>query len=206
MAELLALFVLAPTSLWVARQHGWTVPVLPLLALLGALALLYLRRVAPERLRHAWRLPRGRGELARIALQTVLVGVAIVVCVLWVAPQWLLDLPTRQPARWVWLLALYPALSVVPQELVFRAFFFHRYEALLRRPAGQIVVSALVFGLAHLFYGHWLTVAFACAGGACFAWTFVRTGSLALVVLEHSGYGLLLFTLGLGRLFHTGAP
>jgi len=203
--ELVAFFVLFPASLWAARAGGWRVPVLPLLAATGLLAVLYLCLRAPGELRRAWRVQAGP-ELGRVALQTAAFGLALAAGVLLFAPERWLELPTRHPGRWAVLLALYPALSVVPQELVFRAYFFHRYGALLGNPARQALVSALVFGLAHAFYGHWLTVALSGLGGLCFAWTFLRTGSLALVVLEHSGYGLLLFTLGLGRLFLAEGP
>ena len=40
--------------------------------------------------------------------------------------------------------------------------------------------------------------------GALLALTYRRTGSLAASTLEHAAYGILAFTLGLGRFFFAG--
>ena len=41
-----------------------------------------------------------------------------------------LALPRRAPGLWVAILALYPFLSALPQELIFRVLFFRRYGGL----------------------------------------------------------------------------
>jgi membrane protease YdiL (CAAX protease family) len=71
----------------------------------------------------------------------------------------------------------------------------------LTDPLARILVSAAVFGLAHLVYWNGTVIALSTVGGVIFSWTFVRTGSLWLVVAEHSLYGVLLVALGLGGLF-----
>jgi hypothetical protein len=43
------------------------------------------------------------------------------------------------------------------------------------------------------------------AGGLLFARDYARHRSLSLTCLEHSLYGCLIFTIGLGRFFYTGA-
>jgi len=175
--------------------------VLPLLAVLGLGLTVYLVRRAPRELRTAVLAGWNRRELARIALQALLVGAVLGAGVAWIEPERLFDLPRRHPRAWLALLVAYPLLSVIPQEILFRVFFFHRYGPLWSRASTRILVSAVAFGLAHLLYGSWLTVLLAALGGLFFSWTFVRTRSLPLVVLEHSLYGVLLFTIGLGRHF-----
>jgi membrane protease YdiL (CAAX protease family) len=203
LAEFIALFLVAPAALaWLAA--GTELPVVPILVVIGALAALYLVRVAPDQLHAAVVRPWHPPELRRIGLQLLVGSVALAASAACVHPDRLLDLPRREPGTWVLILVLYPLLSVVPQELLFRAVFFQRYASLWSGSTAPILVSAAVFGLAHVIYGHWLSVGLATLGGLLFAWTFARTGSLFLVVVEHSAYGILLFTLGFGRYFQAG--
>lgn len=201
----MGLFVLAPAVLWARVAAGHSIPVVPLLVALGSLASLYLIWRAPSQLRQALTAPWRRGELARVAMQVLAGGALLTAYVLLAHPERFLAFPIERTWTWLVFLGAYPLLSVLPQELLFRAFFFHRYSALLPGTTATILASAVAFGLAHLFYGNWLSVGLATLGGLCCAWTFARTGSLALVVLEHSLYGVLLFTLGLGRLFYLGS-
>ena len=50
----------------------------------------------------------------------------------------------------------YPLLSVYPQEVLFRTFFFQRYEKVLGSEQATVLWSAFVFGLAHLFFANWI--------------------------------------------------
>ena len=57
----------------------------------------------------------------------------------WVAqhhPDWFLEFPRNRPDTYWTIMLLYPLMSVPPQELVYRTFFFHRYGALLRALGG----------------------------------------------------------------------
>ena len=73
---------------------------------------------------------------------------------------------------------LYPALSVVPQELVFRTFFFHRYGRLFGGPWVATAASALAFSWAHVVLLNGLAVVLTLLGGWLFARTYLRTRSL----------------------------
>jgi membrane protease YdiL (CAAX protease family) len=142
-----------------------------------------------------------RGPLA-LALLT---GTALAVALWLLAPAHLFDLPRDAPLRWVLVLVLYPTLSVVPQELVFRTFFFHRYGRLLGGPWAATAASAVAFSWAHVVLLNGLAVALTLLGGWLFARTYLRTRSLPATALEHAAYGCVLFTVGLGRWFVTGA-
>ena len=203
-AEFALLFLIAPIALWWVGWAGGEVPVVPILVLLGTGVGAYLVWSAPAELRASLSAPWSRRELLRIGLQLCVGAALLLGYVLWASPERLFDLPRERPATWMSLLALYPLASVLPQEVLFRAFFFQRYGPLWSGVVPRILVSGLIFGLAHLLYGSWLTVGLSVVGGTLFSWTFVRTGSLLLVILEHSAYGALLFTIGLGRLFYVG--
>jgi membrane protease YdiL (CAAX protease family) len=100
-------------------------------------------------------------------------------------------------------MCLYPLLSVWPQEIIFRRFLFHRYERLF---GNQITsASAIMFSYAHIIFLTSLAVLLTLAGGLLFARSYAKTRSLKLTGLEHAIYGCLVFTIGLGQYFYTGA-
>ena len=141
-----------------------------------------------------------RGPLA-LALG---VGTLLAVGVYLVEPRHLFDLPRNSPWRWALVMLLYPTLSVVPQELVFRTFFFHRYGRLFGSPWVTTVASAVAFSWAHIVLANGLAIALTLLGGWLFARTYLRTRSLVATAVEHAAYGCFLFTVGLGRWFVTG--
>ena len=110
----------------------------------------------------------------------------------------------RQPAFWALVMAAYPVLSVYPQGVLYRAFFFERYAPLFPGRWAMIVASAAAFGFLHIIFRNPLAPALTLAGGLLFAWRYAETGSLATSSLEHALYGCWLFTVGLGRYFYHG--
>lgn len=114
-------------------------------------------------------------------------------------------LPRESLQAWLLLLVLYPLLSVWPQELIFRTFFFHRYKKLIPRKKHRLVLSALLFGFAHIIYANAMAIGLALIGGFLFAYTYAKTRSTLACVAEHSLWGLWLFTLGLGHYIDGGA-
>lgn len=115
-----------------------------------------------------------------------------------------LSLVRNHPVFWVILMALYPLLSVYPQELIYRAFLFHRYRAIFPTPWVVIFASAAAFGFMHVVFWNVPAVVLSFFGGLLFAWTYQRTQSLLVAFIEHSLYGCLIFTIGLGSYFFPG--
>ena len=113
-------------------------------------------------------------------------------------------LPLHSPLDWLMLLLAYPILSVLPQELIFRSYFFHRYKRILPSKNKRIILSAVVFALAHCVYDNWVAVALSFVGGLLFAYTYAHSRSLAVCVLEHSLWGLWMFTIGVGSYLDSG--
>ena len=145
-----------------------------------------------------WTWLRGPLALALAACSLLAVGLYLL------EPAHLFDLPRGTPWRWLLVMVLYPVLSVVPQELVFRTFFFHRYGRLLGGPWIATAASALAFSWAHVVLLNGLAVVLTLLGGWLFARTYLRTHSLVATAVEHAVYGCLLFTVGLGHWFVTG--
>lgn len=199
--ELVALFAVAPAGLALLPAR------LVLPAILGGAALCLVLLLRDPTF-HRGRLWRGwperallPGILLRVAAAAVL-GTAS----LWAfAPERLLSLPRQNPGLWAFVMIAYPVFSVFPQELVFRVFFHHRYQGLFPRARARVLASALAFGWAHVVLHNGLAVALTVLGGALFARTYERSGSLRLTALEHALHGCLMFTLGLGSFFYAGA-
>lgn len=202
-AEFGALFVAVPAALaWMKVHGGFRVPVIPTLIGMALFMGTALWRDPEFRARD---LRPGLGQPAdrrRIALRFLAGGVALTALVAATLPERFLDLPRERPELWLVVMIAYPIFSVVPQELLYRTFFFHRYKRLLG--ASTWLVSAAVFGWAHLIFGNWIAVVLTIIGGGLFADTFRRTRSLGLASLEHALYGQLIFTIGLGRYFYGG--
>lgn len=106
----------------------------------------------------------------------------------------------HKPKLWVLILLFYSLFSVYPQELLYRTFFFQRYENLFKNEKLFIFINALLFSLAHLFFKNTLVLLLTFIGGILFAITFKKSKSTVLVSIEHSIYGCWLFTVGMGNM------
>ena len=106
----------------------------------------------------------------------------------------------NKPLLWLIVLFVYSAFSVYPQELIYRTFFFQRYQSLFKIDKLFILLNASLFSLAHLFFRNGLVMIVTFVGGIIFALTFKRTRSTLLVSIEHAIYGSWLFTVGMGSM------
>ncbi len=106
----------------------------------------------------------------------------------------------NKPFLWITILFMYSFLSVYPQELIYRTFYFQRYKALFTNEKLFIFVNAVVFSLAHLFFRKTLVIILTFVGGILFAFTYNKTKSTLLVSIEHAIYGSWLFTVGMGSM------
>ena len=104
----------------------------------------------------------------------------------------------NKPKLWLFILFIYSFFSVYPQELLFRTFFFKRYEMLFKNSTALILVNAILFTVAHLFFKNTLVLVLTFLGGLIFAYSFNKNKSTLLVSIEHAVYGSWLFTVGMG--------
>lgn len=121
------------------------------------------------------------------------------------APELLFSFIKRSPGLWALVMFLYPLISVFSQEMLYRAFFFHRYQSLFGDGWTMIFASALAFGFVHIIFGNWLSVLLCVFGGLLFAFTYHSSGSLLLACMEHAIFGNFIFTIGLGKFFYHGS-
>jgi uncharacterized protein len=205
-AELILLFAGAPLAMSYAVNAAH-VPLLLLLlpVLIGFAA--YLRADCSFALARELSGSAGARDLMQIVALFFFAG-GVLTLWMWLArPAQFLSIPLDQVEIWVALMLLYPLISVLPQELIFRSFFFHRYGPLFRgQPWLAIGVNGALFGFAHLIYGNYEAVVLSAALGLLLAYRYARTRSLWAVCVEHTLYGELAFAIGLGHYFFIGLP
>ncbi len=144
-------------------------------------------------------------HLIWIGLLFAMVGGSITLATWLVFPNRFLAFPLHRPEIWMVVLLLYPLLSVIPQELVYRTFFFHRYGPVFGGARwAMVLTNGTLFGFAHIIFDNWIAVAGSAAVGVIIAYRYWMTRSFWAAWLEHTLYGCLIFTVGLGMFFFTG--
>lgn len=202
--EMLALFLAAPIAMRYA-VHGQHIPLF--LALLPILAIALLLLAADPTFRLRGELSRGvpASTLVSIASLAVIGGACVALWVREMHPDWFLEFPRNRPELYARIMLLYPLASVAAQELVYRTFYFHRYGPLFGSQRWlAILFNALLFGFAHIVIGNPFAILATTATGLLFALRYAATRSYWAVFLEHTLWGWLAFTVGLGRYFFTG--
>lgn len=200
--EFAAVFVIVPLLIYWRRIPNLPIPYLLITATLAFLALwrdpgFNLSRIAD------W--GNFRPFLSSILIRDAVCLVGLGIAVWFLAPQLLFSLIRRSPGLWAVIFLLYPLFSVYPQELLYRAFFFHRYQPLFGDGWGMVIASAMAFGFVHIIFRNWLAVGLCVIGGFLFSLTYQASGSLLLTCVDHAIFGNFLFTIGLGEFFYHGA-
>ncbi|HKQ32886.1 MAG TPA: CPBP family intramembrane glutamic endopeptidase [Thermodesulfobacteriota bacterium] len=145
-----------------------------------------------------------RDNIKHVLLRFALIAPIMTAVTLITIPGSFFSFPRERPGLWVLVLVLYPLLSVWPQEMIYRAFVYRRYEPLFGLRAGYVLASALAFGFMHIIFVNTVAIVLSVLGGLLFAGNYARHRSLALVSIEHALYGCLIFTIGLGKFFFAG--
>jgi len=197
--ELLGIFVAAPILMYERVLPNWPMPFL-LLTMIWALLVLrndgsFDQKLLVQR--------EGIGAGFRRLLMRDVPLLALLGLAVWLAaPKLLFSLVKAAPALWLLVMVLYPIVSVYPQELLYRAYFFHRFKPLFGSEAGMIAASAVLFGFVHIIFGNWISIVLTAVGGALFGLTYRSSRSLPLACLEHALFGDFIFTIGIGRYFY----
>lgn len=199
-AEFSGLFLAAPILLALILPPSAMLPMLLVVTLIG---IILLHRTPGF---HWGELTQGRDQIGwRVLTAFSAITGAVSLLLVWlVIPEAFLILYRTSPPAWVVVMLLYPVLSALPQELLFRPLFFRRYAPILPRGHAAILLNAAVFSLAHLLYWNWIVAVMTFVGGLVFAWAYQTRRSFTLAVVLHAIAGNILFTIGAGMLFYTG--
>ncbi len=96
----------------------------------------------------------------------------------------------------------YPVFSSLPQEIIYRKFFYFRYSDLIGNRYLLIVLNALLFSFAHIYFLNYVALVLTLLGGIVFSLTYFKSKSLLFVSIEHSIYGLALLCSSMNQFFY----
>ena len=199
--ELISVFIGLPLWVW----SGWFTIDFVLIPVVVVLipAIVWLIKAGGWNQRNFWSgdLTREKYFLRIILVRFVMTASMIIAFALMYRPEKIFDLPASNVTVWMVLAVFYPLLSVYPQELLYRGFFFQRYQRLFTSAWLMIIVSSLCFAWMHIVFESTVSLMFTLCGGLYFSHTYARTRSLRLVCLEHSLYGELIFISGFAEDF-----
>lgn len=202
--EMVALDVGTPLAMaWAVHDHRLPV----FIALLPVLGVVLVILLIDPTFSVKRELARGFSWRTLISILGVFVvaGGAVTLYVAHYHPGWFLEFPRNRPETYTLIMLLYPLMSVVPQELVYRTFYFHRYGRLFGKAWWLAIgLNGALFGFGHIVIGTQLAMLGTMATGTLFAVRYAISRSFWAVFIEHTLWGVLVFTVGLGRFFFTG--
>ncbi|MDR3425415.1 MAG: CPBP family glutamic-type intramembrane protease [Alphaproteobacteria bacterium] len=200
--ECAVLFVLMPMLVY---RHPTRLDVHLGLLLVAVYAAVILNKTPGFSWREAW---RGRRLTARevklIAARFIVSTFGIFLLTRLIEPRGVFSFPTQRPVFWLIVMILYPFLSALPQEMVFRCFFFRRYAALFPHKGAMLFASAFVFGFTHIVFHNPISPILSFICGFFLAASYLAHDSLKKAAIEHALYGDMVFTVGLGYYFLVG--
>lgn len=200
-AELLAFTLALPVLLWLFLPARWILPVLWVIALVCHVG---ARRIDPSHRTGGWNWAAvTRANMVPILWRFALCAGLIFAATVIFKPEMLFGFIHEKPQLWAIVMVVYPLVSVITQEIVYRRYMFARFGGLLS-PRWLIIMSGIAFGTAHVVFDNWVAPALCVIGGVIFSHTYHKTRSLWLVSIEHALYGNFLFTVGLGKYFYHG--
>ena len=117
-------------------------------------------------------------------------------------PQALFLFPKENFKLWIIVMALYPVLSVIPQEFVYRVFFFQRYKTIFDNNFSVLFIANIfIFSYAHIVFQNIHAVIITAVVSPIFSYAYLKKSFLTCVII-HSFGGQIIFTLGLGKYFY----
>jgi membrane protease YdiL (CAAX protease family) len=197
-SEFVIIYLILPLLIML---HLLPVPLLLILLVLGVAVHLFLYHDPTFNRNYFINWKSGRGEIWKIILLFIPLGAIMVVLIWQIDKTKLFYLPSSNPWFLLLISIFYPVFSVVPQGLAYRALFFHRYGSFFPGNTLKIIASAAAFSFGHILYKNILVLILAFIAGLIFAYRYWKTDSLLISILEHSLYGVWLFTCGLGYFF-----
>jgi membrane protease YdiL (CAAX protease family) len=196
LTEFFIIFIVLPISF--ALQYPWQIKLI-----IGFLGFLYIIFILLKIEKNTFKIaPNLNWKLFWKETIVKLVLIALITSLfVWITDREnLFEVLHNKPKLWIFILFIYSIFSVYPQELIYRTFFFQRYQALFSNEKLFLFLNAIVFSLGHIFFKNALVMVLTFLGGILFALTFNKTKSTLLVSIEHAIYGSWLFTVGMGSM------
>lgn len=193
--EILLLFVVTPIVLTLPILIGFKITYL----LLGVLYIVWIsitkKSVKKEKIITLKRL------LLLIVGRFFIIAISTAAFIFFKDKSSLFSVMLNKPMLWIKFSGIYIVFSVIPQELIYRSFFVKRYRNFIKNKKVFIILNSILFSFAHIWFQSWVVLIFTFIGSLFFIDTYLKTRSIWLVILEHSLYGVWLYTVGYGALF-----
>lgn len=142
-----------------------------------------------------------RYRLKKSVTRVIIITILLIWFTWWVFPDLLLYYPREDFEDYLITFFLYPFASVIPQEIIYRVYYFHRYQRIVPEKSLLMLSNAIIFGLTHWIYGNWVAPIATFLVSWIFIFNYLKSKSLLNVSLEHYFYGLVMFTIGFGYFF-----
>ncbi len=136
-----------------------------------------------------------------VAIFTVIFLCLSFIYILMIDKNLLFIFPKTNFKLWLLVVFIYPFLSVIPQELVYRVLFFQRYFPNINNFFFSMLINLIVFSYGHLVFNNVHAIIITAIVSPIFAFAYLKKSFLTCVIL-HSLGGQIIFTLGLGRYFY----
>ncbi|MFT4534586.1 MAG: hypothetical protein ACJA1A_002352 [Saprospiraceae bacterium] len=146
-----------------------------------------------------WESPN-KSFLQRMSLIGLFIFIAGAIMVYFYDSSLLFSVVVSKPHVWIIILFVYAFLSVAPQEIIYRHFFFKRYESIFENKNMFLLLNMFCFSLCHLFLMNVMVLLLTFIGGGLFAYSYQQEKSMLWVCIEHTLYGYLIFTVGAGEM------
>lgn len=194
--EFLIFFVFVP---FIASYFldGW-LKILPLIGI-AIFFFILLRLDSSFEKKDLYRL--NKAEFRKGVPRLIIVSVLLIWFTWWIFPDLLLYYPRENFEKYLITFFLYPFASVIPQELIYRVYYFHRYKNIIPERFLLMLSNAMIFGLTHWIYANWVAPIASFLVSWIFIYSYLKSKSLLNVSLEHYFYGLIMFTIGFGYFF-----
>jgi len=196
--EFIVVYIVIPSAIFL---RFITLNRIAILIILCATSVVFLASEPEFSIKTLLRTKIKKGQILWVLKRFLLSVPALLLLGMILVPDDLFTVPGKDPLFWTGGSVIYILLSVIPQEILYRVFFFHRYRKLFPGKGLLLFASTVVFSFVHIIYLNLVAVALTLAGGYFFSKTYQETDSFLLTVIEHSIYGCFLFALGLGPAF-----
>ncbi len=202
--ELIFLFVFLPSLYFIEYFFNIYIPKFPPLLFATIIVLFFLLKDKKFKKCKLWNCTNIKSFLPEIFIRFLILAPFLTLFAWIVSPETFFIFPTETPLWWVLVLLIYPIFSAYPQELLYRLFFFKRYKKIFPKKYVLIAVNTVLFSFLHIVFRNPIAIFLTLFGGLMFAYTYNKSKSLLLVTIEHTLYGLWIFTIGLGVYFFSG--
>lgn len=163
--EFVSVFIFLPLIFYL---NVVSLPKIPSLLVLSSYCLLRLCRDSTLKCSQLLQIKGFKAYLRIIFKRFLPIAVVLFLLTLIFDPTHLFYFPQNRPWLWSIVIVLYPVFSALPQEIIYRAFFFQKYSKFLKNDNLIVISSALLFSYLHIIFHNPVAVIFTLIGGFFF--------------------------------------